>query len=104
MAEAQSTVAQPTRAFVIHPDMGDRRDQRRSPDLALEEAVALVPQVGGVAALQQLAQRRSPGGPGQGEEPEERRIPCRPRVEEAAGLEEAQPELVPRRDHLLEVL
>ena len=41
MAEARSTVAQPTRAFVIHPDMGDRRDQRRSPDLALEEAVAL---------------------------------------------------------------
>ena len=40
MVEAQSTVALPTRAFVIHPDMGDRRDQRRSPDLALEEAVA----------------------------------------------------------------
>ena len=41
MAEAHSTQARPTRAFVIHPDLGDRRGQRRAPDLALEEAVAL---------------------------------------------------------------
>lgn len=41
MAEAHATHARPTRAFVIHPDLGDRRGQRRSPDLALEEAVAL---------------------------------------------------------------
>ena len=41
MAEAHSTEHRPTRAFVIHPDLGDRRGQRRAPDLALEEAVAL---------------------------------------------------------------
>ena len=41
MAESHSTAVHRTRAFVIHPDLGDRRGQRRSPDLALEEAVAL---------------------------------------------------------------
>ena len=41
MPEAQATGAAPTRAFVIHPDLGTRRDQRRSPELALEEAEAL---------------------------------------------------------------
>lgn len=41
MGETHSTQARPTRAFVIHPDLGSRRDQRRSPELALEEAVAL---------------------------------------------------------------
>ena len=41
MAEPHSTATRPTRAYVIHPDLGDRRGQRRSPELALEEAVAL---------------------------------------------------------------
>ncbi|PZO64067.1 MAG: GTPase HflX [Paracoccus denitrificans] len=41
MAETHSTESRPTRAFVIHPDLGDRRGQRRAPDLALDEAVAL---------------------------------------------------------------
>ena len=41
MAETHSTETRPTRAFVIHPDLGDRRGQRRAPDLALEEAVGL---------------------------------------------------------------
>lgn len=41
MAEPHSTHARPTRAFVIHPDLGQRRDSRRSPDLALDEAMAL---------------------------------------------------------------
>lgn len=41
MAEAHSTETRRTPAFVIHPDLGSRRDQRRSPELALEEAVAL---------------------------------------------------------------
>ncbi|ARJ69641.1 GTPase HflX [Paracoccus contaminans] len=41
MGETHSTQARPTRAFVIHPDLGSRRDQRRAPELALEEAVAL---------------------------------------------------------------
>ncbi|MBV0892017.1 GTPase HflX [Paracoccus sp. Z118] len=41
MPENQPTAAEPTRAFVVHPDLGDRRGQRRSPELALEEAVAL---------------------------------------------------------------
>ncbi|SMO97061.1 GTPase HflX [Paracoccus laeviglucosivorans] len=40
MAEPTETHEQPTRAYVIHPDLGNSRT-RRSPDLALEEAVAL---------------------------------------------------------------
>lgn len=40
MAEPSETQARPTRAFVIHPDLGNSRT-RRSPELALEEAVAL---------------------------------------------------------------
>ena len=40
MAEATETQARPTRAYVIHPDLGNART-RREPDLALEEAVAL---------------------------------------------------------------
>ncbi|MCQ0970649.1 GTPase HflX [Paracoccus sp. TK19116] len=41
MAEPTSTEARPTRAHVIHPDIGGARGQRREPDLALAEAVAL---------------------------------------------------------------
>ncbi|KGJ04799.1 GTP-binding protein HflX [Paracoccus halophilus] len=40
MAEAFETRERPTRAYVIHPDLGNERT-RRAPDLALEEAVAL---------------------------------------------------------------
>ncbi|HWL57387.1 MAG TPA: GTPase HflX [Paracoccus sp. (in: a-proteobacteria)] len=40
MAEPTETRERPTRAYVIHPDLGNSRT-RRSPDLALEEAVAL---------------------------------------------------------------
>ncbi|WP_299907279.1 GTPase HflX [uncultured Paracoccus sp.] len=41
MAEPTSTEARPTRAYVIHPDLGDSRTQRREPEHALAEAVAL---------------------------------------------------------------
>ncbi|MFC3569395.1 GTPase HflX [Paracoccus simplex] len=40
MAEPSETRERPTRAYVIHPDLGNSRT-RRSPELALEEAVAL---------------------------------------------------------------
>ncbi|MTH77188.1 GTPase HflX [Paracoccus aestuariivivens] len=40
MAELTETRERPTRAYVIHPDLGNSRT-RRSPELALEEAVAL---------------------------------------------------------------
>lgn len=40
MAELSETQERPTRAYVIHPDLGNART-RRSPELALEEAVAL---------------------------------------------------------------
>ena len=40
MAEPTETREHPTRAYVIHPDLGNSRT-RRAPDLALEEAVAL---------------------------------------------------------------
>lgn len=40
MAELTETEAQPTRAYVLHPDLGNMRT-RRAADLALEEAVAL---------------------------------------------------------------
>ncbi|MBD9525601.1 GTPase HflX [Paracoccus sp. PAR01] len=40
MADPTETRERPTRAYVIHPDLGNSRT-RRSPELALEEAVAL---------------------------------------------------------------
>ncbi|WP_374637051.1 GTPase HflX [Paracoccus sp. (in: a-proteobacteria)] len=40
MAEPTETRERPTRAYVIHPDLGNSRT-RRAPELALEEAVAL---------------------------------------------------------------
>ncbi len=40
MGEPTETRERPTRAYVIHPDLGNART-RRSPELALEEAVAL---------------------------------------------------------------
>lgn len=40
MSDSNETRAQPTRAYVLHPDLGNSRT-RRSPELALEEAIAL---------------------------------------------------------------
>ena len=40
MAELSETQERPTRAYVLHPDLGNSRT-RRSPELALEEAIAL---------------------------------------------------------------
>ncbi|WP_299361834.1 GTPase HflX [uncultured Paracoccus sp.] len=64
MAENQPTEARPTRAFVVHPDLGDRRSQRRAPDLALEEAVALaraLPALEVVGATVSKLRNPSPG-------------------------------------------
>ena len=64
MAEPHSTATRPTRAYVIHPDLGDRRGQRRSPDLALEEAVALaraLPAIEVVGATVAKLRNPSPG-------------------------------------------
>ncbi|MDO5630734.1 MAG: GTPase HflX [Paracoccus sp. (in: a-proteobacteria)] len=41
MAQPTSTEALPTRAYVIHPDLGHGRNQRRTPEHALAEAAAL---------------------------------------------------------------
>ncbi len=41
MAELTDTEAKPTRAYVIHPDLGRARTQRREPEHSLAEAVAL---------------------------------------------------------------
>lgn len=40
MAELSETQERPTRAYVLHPDLGNSRT-RRSPELALDEAIAL---------------------------------------------------------------
>jgi len=40
LGDSNETRARPTRAYVLHPDLGSART-RRSPELALEEAVAL---------------------------------------------------------------
>ena len=64
MPEAHQTGTAPARAFVIHPDLGDRRDQRRSPDLALEEAVALaraLPAIEVVGAAVARLRKPAPG-------------------------------------------
>ena len=41
MVQPTSTAANPTRTYVIHPDLGHARSQRRTPEHALAEAVAL---------------------------------------------------------------
>ena len=64
MADTFETQQRPTRAFVVHPDLGDRRDQRRAPDLALEEAVALaraLPAIEVVGATVAKLRNPSPG-------------------------------------------
>ena len=49
MTETVSTAAQPTRAFVLHPDIGSgNRRQRRAPEHALAEAVALAHALPGI--------------------------------------------------------
>lgn len=40
MTDTTETAARPTRAYVLHPDLGNSRT-RREPELALEEAIAL---------------------------------------------------------------
>ncbi|MDO5620424.1 MAG: GTPase HflX [Paracoccus sp. (in: a-proteobacteria)] len=64
-AGGHETHARPTRAFVIHPDLGDGRgNQRRAPELALEEAVALahaLPAIEITGAMVARLRKPSPG-------------------------------------------
>ncbi|MBU3029995.1 GTPase HflX [Paracoccus marinaquae] len=61
MAEPTSTEARPTRAYVIHPDLGHARTQRRAPDHALAEAVALAHALPGIEIVgAEVARLRSP--------------------------------------------
>ena len=61
MAEPTSTEARPTRAYVIHPDLGHARVQRRTPEHALAEAVALAHALPGIEIVgQEVARLRSP--------------------------------------------
>ena len=48
MAELTSTEAKPTRAYVIHPELASGRTQRRQPEHALAEAVALAHALPGI--------------------------------------------------------
>ena len=61
MAEPTSTEALPTRAYVIHPDIGDARKQRRTPEHALAEAVALAHALPGIEIVgDEVARLRKP--------------------------------------------
>ncbi len=61
MAELTSTEARPTRAYVIHPDLGSARTQRRDPEHALAEAVALAHALPGIEIVgAEVARLRSP--------------------------------------------
>ena len=61
MAEPTPTRANPTRAYVIHPDLGHARTQRREPEHALAEAVALAHALPGIEiAGEELARLREP--------------------------------------------
>ena len=61
MAEPTSTEARPTRAYVIHPDLGHARVRRRTPEHALAEAVALAHALPGIEIVgQDVARLRSP--------------------------------------------
>ena len=61
MAEPTSTEARPTRAYVIHPDLGHARVRRRTPEHALAEAVALAHALPGIEIVgQEVARLRSP--------------------------------------------
>ena len=61
MAELTSTEALPTRAYVIHPDLGKLRNQRRQPEHALAEAVALAHALPGIEIVgDEIARLRAP--------------------------------------------
>ncbi len=61
MAEPTSTETRPTRAYVIHPDLGHARTQRRQPEHALAEAVALAHALPGTEIVgQEVARLRDP--------------------------------------------
>ncbi|MFV0299435.1 MAG: GTPase HflX, partial [Paracoccus sp. (in: a-proteobacteria)] len=61
MPEPTSTEARPTRAYVIHPDIGDARRQRRTPEHALAEAVALAHALPGIEIVgAEVARLRKP--------------------------------------------
>ena len=61
MAELTETEAKPTRAYVIHPDLGRARTQRREPEHALAEAVALALALPGIEMVgSEVANLREP--------------------------------------------
>ena len=61
MAELTSTEIKPTRAYVIHPDLGRARTQRREPEHSLAEAVALAHALPGIELVgQEVANLREP--------------------------------------------
>ena len=61
MAELTETAARPTRAYVIHPDLGRARTQRRTPEHALAEAVALALALPGIEMVgSEVANLREP--------------------------------------------
>lgn len=60
MAELTETEARPTRAYVIHPDLASRT-QRREPEHALAEAVALAHALPGIEIVgDEVARLRKP--------------------------------------------
>ncbi|MDO5647822.1 GTPase HflX [Paracoccus sp. (in: a-proteobacteria)] len=61
MAELTPTEALPTRAYVLHPDLGHARTQRREPEHALAEAVALAHALPGIDIVgAEVARLRDP--------------------------------------------
>jgi len=61
LAELTETAAKPTRAYVIHPDLGRARTQRREPEHALAEAVALALALPGIEMVgSEVANLREP--------------------------------------------
>lgn len=61
MAEPTATEARSTRAYVIHPDLASNRTQRREPEHALAEAVALAHALPGIEIVgDEVARLRKP--------------------------------------------
>lgn len=61
MGDPNSTEVAPTRAYVLHPDLAQNRNQRRDPARALEEAVALAHALPGIDIVgQEVARLRDP--------------------------------------------
>ena len=61
MAEPTSTEELAARAWVIHPDLGSNRNQRRAPEHALAEAVALAHALPGIEIVgSEVVRLRSP--------------------------------------------